>query len=158
MIQRVIKLLWLALLAMVLPAQAVAYFAQIEGDISSRLERSGPQVASLSKADSQAIFDEVRNEQQSTSQPVSQTESDSDVIAIINLSRWGMAGRHIEDGDLNELGSDTVSSSQVPPYKLYCHPLLAQAYWADRSFTSNHRISGWKESNALYVALNSQFA
>lgn len=25
-------------------------------------------------------------------------------------------------------------------------------------FTSDHRISGWKETNAMYVALNSQFS
>ncbi|CSD44014.1 Uncharacterised protein [Vibrio cholerae] len=24
-------------------------------------------------------------------------------------------------------------------------------------FTSSHRLAGWKESNAMYVALNSQF-
>lgn len=158
MIQRVIKLFWLALFAMVLPAQALAYLAQAESDIGSRLEQTRSKVNSLSRTDAQAMFEASRQEQQSSSRPVSQSEGSVDVVAIINLNRSSMSGRFIDESDSNEADSYLSDVNQLPPHKLYCHPVLAQAYWADDAFTANHRISGWKDSNALYVALNSQFA
>tara|TARA_Y100001956_G_scaffold53675_1_gene52394 strand:- start:2979 stop:3455 length:477 start_codon:yes stop_codon:yes gene_type:complete len=158
MIQRVIKLFWLALFAMVLPAQAVAYLAQAESDIGARLTHSISNANQLSQADAQALFDASREEKESSSRPVSQSEGSVDVVAIINLNRWGMSGRHIDESDINETDSYLADVNQLPPHKLYCHPILAKAYWADNAFSANHRISGWKDSNALYVALNSQFA
>lgn len=159
MIQRVIKLFWLAMLAMVLPTQAVAYFAQAESDISARLDRSKQASQSLSKAASQALFETTRDEHDSDSQPVSQSEGQVDVVAIIHLNRWGVSGRWLEEADNNPSDEFSAPSGSLPPRKLYCHPVVQTlAYWAKSDFTANHRISGWKDSNALYVALNSQFA
>ena len=158
MYQRVITLLWLALFAMVLPAHAVAYLSQTESDIGARLDPCSSQFAPLSKNDAQALFDASRKAQDSSSSPVSQSEGTIDVVAIINLNRWGMSGRIADESDSNQAESNLADLNPSSPYKPYCHPLPANEYWVDDALTSSHRISGWKESNALYVALNSQFA
>lgn len=147
------------MLAMVLPAQAVAYFAQAESDISARLDRSKHASQPLSKVASQALFETTRSEQESAPQPVSQSEGLVDVVAIIHLNRWAVSGRWLEEADSTSSDVFSATSDSLSPHKLYCHPVVQTlAYWARTDFNANHRISGWKDSNALYVALNSQFA
>lgn len=158
MAQRLIKFFWLTLLAMVLPTQAMAYFTQAEDDASARLSSHATKILPQSKADYQALFEESQQEN-TPQQPASQSEIDADVVAIVQLNRWSLSDRHTEDGEAPGTSDGQNSGqAQLPLHTLYLYPLASSGYWVTHSFASNHRISGWKESNALYVALNSQFA
>ncbi|NRF14618.1 hypothetical protein [Vibrio coralliilyticus] len=157
MAQRLIKFFWLTLLTMVLPTQALAYFAQAENEASARLNRHTANVLPQSQADYQTLFEESQQEETSQS-PVSQSEIDTDVLAIVQFNRWSLSDRHSEEGEAPGTSDGHYSSqASLPLNSLYSYPLVQNGCWVDNSFTSNHRISGWKESNALYVALNAQF-
>ncbi len=158
MTQRLIKLFWFSLLAMVLPSQAAAYFAQAESDARRLLDNPHSTQTPSSDAAYQQLFEQSRSEQSPQSQPVSSTDDSASVVAIINAARWSLSQRTLDDREVSDADSTPLSLSSLPPYKLYCHPVLVNQYWASTSFTPNHRISGWKDTNALYVALNSQFA
>ncbi len=158
MTQRLIKLFWFSLLAMVLPSQAAAYFTQNDSDARRLLDNPHLTQTPSSDAAYQQLFEESRREQSSESQPVSNAGDSASVVAIINAARWSLSQRTLDDREISDADSTSFNVNSLPPYKLYCHPVLVNQYWASRSFTCNYRISGWKDTNALYVALNSQFA
>ncbi|USD35217.1 MULTISPECIES: hypothetical protein [Vibrio] len=158
MAQRFIHFFWFLLLAMVLPTQAMAYFTQAENDASARLSRHTTQILPQCQAGYQTLFEESQQED-TPQQPISQSEVGVDVVAILPLSRWSLSDRHTEEREAPGASDGHYSGqAQLPLHSLYLYPLASQGYWVTHSFSSNHRISGWKESNALYVALNSQFA
>ncbi|CAH0525130.1 hypothetical protein [Vibrio hippocampi] len=90
--------------------------------------------------------------------PKSKTRFSEEVVAIVNYYRHAYVQR-------KDLESESDSLEQP-----YSHPKSAAftdstrlnvARWKQTShhfhYSRSHRISGWKETNALYVALNSQF-
>ncbi|MBN3494014.1 MULTISPECIES: hypothetical protein [Vibrio] len=157
MAQRLIKFFWLTLLTMVLPTQAMAYFTQAENEASARLAPPTTDAAPQSQADYQTLFEESQQEETSQN-PVSQSEIDTDVLAIVHFNRWSLSDRHSEEGEAPGTSDGHYSSqASLPLNSLYTYSLFDNGSWVENSFTSNHRISGWKESNALYVALNAQF-
>lgn len=158
MTQRLIKLLCFSLLAMVLPSQAAAFFAQAESDARRLLDNPQSTQTPSSDAAYQQLFEQARSEQSPQSQPVSNTDDSANVVAIVNATRWSLSQRTLDDREVSDTDSTPLNLNSLPPYKLYSHPVLVNQYWTSTSFTSNHRISGWKDTNALYVALNSQFA
>ena len=157
MAQRLIKFFWLTLLTMVLPTQAMAYFTQAENEASARLARPTTDAVPQSQADYQTLFEESQQEETSQN-PVSQSEIDTDVLAIVHFNRWSLSALHSEEGEAPGTSDGHYSSqASLPLNSLYTYSLFDNGNWVENSFTSNHRISGWKESNALYVALNAQF-
>lgn len=48
-----------------------------------------------------------------------------------------------------------LGGEDLPPSYLYFSPLIPSVLWSEKASGSNpHRISGWKDSNLLYVRLS----
>lgn len=140
---------------MVLPTQAFAYLLQAENEASVRLSYRGANVAPASQRDFQALFDQVRNS--SHSEPVSQSDMSHDWLAIMQATRWSTLTRGLDDVDPQTNFEPAGFEPAVTPlYRLYKQPVFTSMQRVS-SYRSLHRVSGWKESNALYVALNSHF-
>ncbi|RTZ17587.1 hypothetical protein EJ063_02035 [Vibrio aquaticus] len=155
MFQRLVSYFWLILLAMVLPTQAFAYLLQAENEASARLSYRGANLAPTSQRDFQALFDEVRNS--SNSEPVSQSDISHDWLAIIHANRWSTLTRGLDDTDpQSDFEPVGFEPAVTPLYRLYKQPVFTSMQRV-ATHRSIHRVSGWKESNALYVALNSHF-
>ncbi|MFM2587143.1 hypothetical protein [Vibrio sp. TBV020] len=155
MLQRIVSYIWLVLLAMVLPTQAFAYLLQAENEASARLNYRSVGISPTSEQDFQALFDEVRQEPQS--EPVTQTDMAQDWLAIINANRWSNVTRALDDTEpTSNFESIGFEPAVIPLYRLYKRPVYTSS---QRVATQNsiHRVSGWKESNTLYVALNGHF-
>lgn len=91
--------------------------------------------------------------------PKSENRVSQEVVAIFNHYRNGSAARKDIESDPNASYPETHHPSQS--CLVYSLPLI-HVNWKQRQTpfhhaASPHRLSGWKETNALYVALNSQF-
>jgi len=156
MLRRFISYIWLFTLAMVLPSQAFAYLLQAENEASARLSYRINTLLPQSKSDFQALFDEVREEPQS--EPVTKSDLAQDWLAIVNANRWLHTTRFIDDGEASStLELPSFELAIVALFRLYKLPSLESANALATRYTSPHRIAGWKESNALYVALNAHY-
>ncbi|EGQ8096660.1 hypothetical protein RUK17_002033 [Vibrio cholerae] len=148
---RVLIQCWFALLAVALPSQVFAY--ALESEASSACPEASistnPILESdwlLSSAPQPAI-------------PSSQSHVSHSAYAILNHSRHAPTQRLLVG-----CGSDLPLDADFDEPQLgtsHSRPLFATTTdYCNRSydfFTSSHRLAGWKESNAMYVALNSQF-
>ncbi len=145
------RLLLCAFLVVALPSHAFAYLAKSESEAVERLAVYLQPV----HADVSAL--QYNDAQQPTS-PESSSHVKPTYSAIVNLNRWSISARTIDQTDgndssrLNELNG---AAGRLP--SLIIVPLYNVVHWQGKSNTSNFRISGWKDSNTLYVALNSQF-
>lgn len=154
---RLIKYIFFTLLAMVLPSQASAYLSQTESDVLTRLSSTKPSQVLPGSIDFQALFDQSGETQTPSSTPSSHSEFDSAAVGIINANRWSWSSRHLEDGDVPSFDGSDINSVIAPAHRLYRADIDTPHYETDSQFSQSHRIAGWKETNALYVALNSQY-
>ncbi|MGP8305695.1 hypothetical protein [Vibrio sp. YIC-376] len=98
--------------------------------------------------------------EESTQAPVSEGHANSDTLAIFSSQRWAS---HLREG-LNDADIDFTNDLNTPFYADvgYTYSLEGLNWCQVQSvfyhLTSEYRISGWKETNAMYVALNSQFS
>ncbi|MGF1718779.1 hypothetical protein L4D20_01885 [Vibrio kyushuensis] len=166
-----IKIFWLTIFALLLPSQAFANLIQSDSIHESKLENSeltyhhqpllmvdqpSPHTSLQSLFDSIVFESTEETPKPLAPRPVSQTEVIDSAIAIINSSRWSASSTQIEEA--SEPSSEFFDDlTHVPHYKRYLHAIYDVDFWVGDAFASEHRISGWKETNALYVALNSQF-
>ncbi|MCK6264587.1 hypothetical protein KP803_15005 [Vibrio sp. ZSDE26] len=89
--------------------------------------------------------------------PLSKSDVSGRVVAIINSNRWSPSSTSIEE--VNEPSSEFFDNlAHIPHFKRLLCNLYNVDSWVGDAHASEHRISGWKDSNALYVALNSQFS
>jgi len=157
MLQRIVSYIWLCILAMALPTQAFAYLLQAENEASARLNYRASTLLPLSKSDSQALFDQVKQERQS--EPVTKADFSQNWLALVNANRGLNVTRYLDDGesscDLNLLDFDPVS---IALFRLYKLPQVEVSFGLTNRYASPYRISGWKDSNTLYVALNGQYS
>ncbi|MBR9875058.1 MAG: hypothetical protein GYB23_12400 [Vibrionaceae bacterium] len=151
------KLFFLLLATVLLPVHVSAAQADQKAHLPyfSKLQ---PFVAASASPISDADFSEASEE--STRAPVSEGHANSDSSAIFNSQRWLS---NIREGLVDE-DVEFVGDLNAPFYADvgYSYSLIninwRQSQSVFNHFTSNYRISGWKESNAMYVALNSQFS
>lgn len=156
MLQRLVSYIWLFSLALALPTQAFAYLLQAENEAAARLNYRVNTLLPHSKGDFQALFDQVKQEPQS--EPVTKADFTQDWLAIINANRWLNVTRYLDDADSSsEFELTNFEPVPVALFRLYQLPKVAADFGLTTRYTSSHRISGWKESNILYVALNSQY-
>ncbi|MCZ4293276.1 hypothetical protein [Vibrio sinaloensis] len=156
MLRRFISYIWLFTLAMVVPSQAFAYLLQAENEASARLSYRINTLLPASKSDAQALFDEVREDSQP--KPITQSEFAQDWLAIVNTNRWLHSTRFVDDADSSSnLELPTFEPAIVALFRLYKATCLYSTNALATRYTSPSRIAGWKESNALYVALNAQY-
>lgn len=150
-----LRLLALLLTLVMTPVEA---FASIAENIDRSNSLSG-RLASAHLKLTNHFAGESRSEQDSVSYPVSQSYQRHDAAAILHANRWSVAQR--EDSPQN---SDPFFFSGLDQPNIHvslshlgCRLRqleLLRAY----HFSPNHRLAGWKETNAMYVALNSQFS
>ncbi|WP_295893371.1 hypothetical protein [uncultured Vibrio sp.] len=169
---RLIKLFWISFLALLLPSQAFAYLAKsdqalnaaqfefatngqydvtllaFEGALPSH-ESTVPSSNSLGSG----TPSNTNNSNHHSPRPISQSELSDSAIAILNSNRWLSASSLLEEA--KDVESELLDAlTHLPHYKQANQPAYVSF---EDAFASSHRISGWKETNALYVALNSQF-
>ena len=91
-----------------------------------------------------------------TTIPATRSHSASTQFAVLSLYRGtGLPGQFNSESDASEVNlSDWPISDQ---HVDLLESLLSAFHWYATVSGASHRISGWKETNALYVALNSQF-
>lgn len=98
--------------------------------------------------------------EESTQAPATEGHANSDTSAIFNSQRWLS---HVREG-LDDEDVEFVGDLDAPFYADvgYSYSLININWRQNQSvfnhFTSDYRLSGWKETNAMYVALNSQFS
>ncbi|MDN3611377.1 hypothetical protein ACODM8_16615 [Vibrio ostreicida] len=138
MVQRVIKFFWLAFIAMVLPTQVLAYFTQAEN--STLTSDSRHHANTLAASDLDASLGDA------------QTHSDAPPLAkkLASFYRGCLSAGVADDGKTPHLDA-------FPPDTRVISTLASHGRQRQTTFFSNARISGWKDSNAMYVALNNQF-
>lgn len=157
MLQRFISVFWLLTFAMALPMQASAYLLQAESEASSRLNRQFNPSITYTDSDFQTLFEQVK--QQSKPEPVTKADMVPDWLAIINASRLLGSTRYLDDGESSsglELTDGDATSASL--FKLYKLPFSEASFTLKSGYASPYRVSGWKDSNTLYVALNGQFS
>ncbi|MEZ8824310.1 hypothetical protein AB6E04_08095 [Vibrio amylolyticus] len=150
-----IKLFWLTILALLMPSQAFAYLAKSDQALNG--VQTTPATVSQGDVSFLTLEGSLPSEQSipdsPVPKPVSQSEVSDSAIAIINSNRWLSSSSTIEE--TNDRDSEFFDAlTHLPHYKQVFQ--FSYSSFGD-AFASEHRISGWKESNALYVALNSQF-
>lgn len=156
MLQRIHYFFWLALFAVFIPSQALAYSESVDTSHQTVVTVLFNSVAN----DESQVFDfSAQNDLTEQSSPVSESFNHRIVPAIVNLSRIQlseiMTSLDTNHGDVPHL------DSHDPAYRSLAFDLPINQWLADRLYRqfppSSHRLSGWKETNAMYVALNSHF-
>ncbi|EKO3869824.1 hypothetical protein P0E20_003804 [Vibrio harveyi] len=153
-----VRKLFLLLLAMALsPMQASAAQAEQKSYLP-HFSKLQPFTASNSASNSPVDFSELSEE--STQSPVSEGHAFQDSFAIFNSQRWTT---HLRE-NIDDEHIDFIGDLNAPFYADagYAYSLIDISWRQSQStfnhFVSDHRLSGWKETNAMYVALNSQFS
>lgn len=150
-----LRLLALLLTLVMTPVEA---FASIAENIDRSNSLSG-RLASAHLKLPNHFAGESQTNQDSASFPVSQSYQRHDAAAILHAHRWSVAQR--EDSPQN---SDPLFFSGLDQPNIHgnlfhlCGRLRQLELLRAYHFSSNHRLAGWKETNAMYVALNSQFS
>ncbi|KYN80377.1 hypothetical protein ATY36_19130 [Vibrio cidicii] len=150
-----LRLLALLLTLVMTPVEA---FASIAENIDRSNSLSG-RLASAHLKLTNHFAGESQTNQDSASFPVSQSYQRHDAAAILHAHRWSVAQR--EDSPQN---SDPLFFSGLDQPNIHgnlfhlCGRLRQLELLRAYHFSSNHRLAGWKETNAMYVALNSQFS
>lgn len=151
------KLLLLLLAMVLLPMHVSA--AQVDQTLYlPHFSKLQPFVAGNTTSNADVDFSVVS--EQSTQVPVSEGHNTSDTLAIIDPQRRASNLREgLDEGDVDSIG-DLNSPFYATVEDTY--RLVAINWHQNQSvfchLNSEHRISGWKETNAMYVALNSQFS
>ncbi|BBM67016.1 hypothetical protein VA249_36620 [Vibrio alfacsensis] len=153
-----VRKLFLLLLAMALsPMQATA--AQTEQK-SYLPHFSKLQPFTASHVAANALVDFTEFSEESTQAPISESHAFQDSLAIFNSQRWVTHLRENVDDEHIEFIGDLTTPFYADAG--YAYSLMDISWRQNQSvfnhFTSEHRLSGWKETNAMYVALNSQYS
>ncbi|AUI88360.1 hypothetical protein BS333_18695 [Vibrio azureus] len=93
------------------------------------------------------------------SDPISQQNVYHNAPALLPFSRWQLNQRQ---GGAHKLGYEQSKlSSDDDGHFSFLYPSIAVLWRSIQTsfygYISDHRLSGWKETNALYVALNGHF-
>ncbi|MEZ8100731.1 hypothetical protein [Vibrio bivalvicida] len=156
MLQRIVSYIWLCILAMALPTQAFAYLQQAENEASARLNYRASTLLPHSKSDEQALFNQVKQERQS--EPATKADFSQNWLAIVNANRGINVTRYLDDGDsASEFNLLDFDPAAIALFRLYKLPKVEANFGLTNRYCSPYRISGWKDSNTLYVALNGQY-
>ena len=150
---RFIQYLWFTLLAMVLPSQALACPTACENEPSNRqlISKNVPLVTAQS-----AILSAKQSVDSSPSLSFSAppVRSANVILHAFHLERASRFQFQSDDDPIVDSTSPSVSSPELDTYRL----AGASLGWFTHSHRRHFRLAGWKETNALYVALNSQFS
>lgn len=145
------------MLAMVLPTQAFAYLLQAENEASARLALRSNSKLAPSNTDFQTILKSAQ--QTPKSEPATKADFSQNWAAILNSNRGSITTRFLDDGESFADNDVTHFEPNVSAlYQRYELPQYEAGYRLNTRYTSPYRLSGWKDSNTLYVALNGQYS
>lgn len=162
MMWRLFRYVWFSILAMVLPSQALAYLAEGEAPVPTRY-------SAMRVAESAGVSVVCRETQKTTGSqkrasvpepgsPQSETDANHSAFGILTQARWGYSTRYEEKPDRLNPQSASMADVVQPPRELN-QPVVVELVRSTTVFAhSEHRLAGWKETNAMYVALNSQYS
>ncbi len=145
---RFIQYLWFTLLAMVLPSQALS--CPTEGEPNRQLITKN---APLFTTQADTLAARPVNTSGSTSFSSNTPRSAS---AILHAYRFDRAPRFQFQPDDEPL-SYTALATPGSGFSKSIGAVASPAIWYAHGNGNPYRLAGWKETNALYVALNSQF-
>lgn len=159
-----IRFLWLILLVMALPLQASSH-VKISTDSSfsttSLLSTTSALATKATQWDTNFSFSSLADDSElplhAPVQPVTQTFDNTQALGILSSLRWNHFQRHLDEHEPSEpfstleqiLAQHTALARVLSSGELY--------NWLCRDCTAKYRLSGWKESNAMYVALNGHY-
>lgn len=104
-----------------------------------------------------AIEHQTDTFRQQSPSPTSQTRSAPEQGIIASFYRGSLFSSAFSTGDdSNESSHDLWPIATANAHRGYSAALLFE--WNRTYSETSYRLSGWKETNALYVALNSQFS
>ncbi|MCG7490877.1 hypothetical protein MHN79_15405 [Vibrio sp. Of14-4] len=147
---------WIVLVALALPSQALSYLTKCTSAASQPLTHNTSYDPTVDSVGSSPIFTKS-SEIDGPNTPVSKSGVDADLLAtgqFVRLSSLTRDGNDTKqdfpfDGDSFDKSSPSITTDTLFSSSPINH-------WS--GFHSQYRISGWKESNALYVALNGHFS
>jgi hypothetical protein len=153
MLKNALAYIWLLTLATVLPLQAYAHLMQSDNAIYNH-----PNIIS-DLADKELEYSRVAEGRgkQTDPTPTSQVNTARELVAFLNTPRWFSPKIHIDEA---EPSGNSPSRHELDPtarYQIHLQPTTNAIVGKPLRYVSIYRISGWKESNALYVALNAHF-
>lgn len=143
--------------AVVFPSQA---FVQVESNSHSEFTQSQTNNA-VFESEFQAELNRVLSSPNALhngdTSPISIDLHRRPIHANVNQIRWTYTPRDQESND--DLGFDPHNRDDLLQHQFTLSSLKSMPAfaWYSKVVFSNYRISGWKESNAFYVALNSQY-
>ncbi|WP_330961978.1 hypothetical protein [Photobacterium sp. 53610] len=148
----VIRIFWLSFLALVFPAQAMACL----DDKGAAITVKSTVISQSQLIDAVLCEHETQHQKPQNPSPVSETHHSGYAVAILHSYRWNIPDRNnLHDGEPDLLDTPPFYPVSVPRLPL-C--LVRQPSYASyQDFPTSYRLSGWKETNAMYVALNSQY-
>ncbi|NNN45040.1 MULTISPECIES: hypothetical protein [unclassified Vibrio] len=154
MVSRLTGLFWLVLISALLPMQSLSAASNtpLGQPISSEIEQSASVLFNPLQLDSKT----EKSLSEGISSPITEIPQLTQQHGIIYSSRWSVGEtlwQDDEDSDIDGSGLNVVPCLNGS-CRLISAALLATPY---QHFHTSYRLSGWKETNAMYVALNSQF-
>ncbi|EKO3565260.1 Uncharacterised protein [Vibrio metschnikovii] len=155
MLERITYFFWLAFLALLLPSQALAC-AENYPTSSITLNHSVLDTASHS-VQNPFEFDSQESPIDVDSVPTSDTLAKSITQAILNPPRLQLTEINLPLD--NGFDFPHLEGNHALPRFIDAESYAAQTWISIpyQHFHASHRLSGWKETNAMYVALNSHF-
>ena len=149
------RLFWFVLFAALLPVQGQTAAANSEAN-QPAISQEWHQAVAFSQRlplDSEI----VNTSPEVDSSPVTEAPRIGQQQGILYSPRWLMSETHWqdeEDADVYRSGLDVIPCLNISFLMMTAVLWVKPPY---QHFHPSHRLSGWKESNAMYVALNSQF-
>ncbi|QUJ69333.1 hypothetical protein KDD30_21425 (plasmid) [Photobacterium sp. GJ3] len=147
-----IRFFWLLLFALALPAQAMACLS--EPNTAASLKQI---VAAPPTALKQNVRDEQPSAHNQPSLPETQTGYAGSNVAILHSLRWSAPARFNAQGDDPNVADTTTLLFPQTGISLALRDLSHSRHLPYLNFHTSYRLSGWKETNAMYVALNRQY-
>ncbi|MEI8592625.1 hypothetical protein [Photobacterium sp. Hal280] len=147
----IIRMFWLSFFALFFSAQAMACLDDQGAGASVK-----PRVVAESRLINAVLSEtSARHKQSSDSAPATQSQQSGSAVAILHSVRWNISQRYqVHDGDPVDLTSPWYPISDSRLTQRFVQP---SDYMAYQDFRPSYRLSGWKETNAMYVALNSHY-
>ncbi|EGR7968431.1 hypothetical protein OTE47_000415 [Vibrio vulnificus] len=153
-----LRLFALLLTLVMMPVEVIASIAES----NQRNHAANGQFTVLKHQIGPTAQETIQHEESDSSPlPVSESHFKTDAAGILNAGRWNVSQREENASDTTPLmfGDGHASPDALPNVHVNVVCAIARkALQTQYHYVANHRLAGWKETNAMYVALNSQFS
>ncbi|MGF1742319.1 hypothetical protein L4C34_14795 [Vibrio profundum] len=146
---RLLRYIVISILATILPSQAMASLLQTETSSSRQTIQTS---TSVNTNEAFGQCGQKESTQCSPDDTKTRVQDNSSALEGVGIGRWSSSARTQTD-HTPPINPDIVTPAVPAQHKNH----LSSAN-INQEFNSAHRLSGWKETNAHYVALNSQYS